>query len=258
MKYVWAGLAIVAAVAALFFRPPQGDWGHAALPSGGSALGLAGSPPGPGSAMLDVHAAARSDEASTATGVALSDPIAQTPGGKQAPIHGRLPRALPVRIVVYVAGEVNKPGVYAFAPGARAQEALARAGGPKPDADLVAVNLAAPLDDGAEIAVPKIGAASTRARRSAGPRVRASHAPRGHGRRRRRSPSDDGPAGTVDLNAADASELQTLPGIGTALAERIVDYREINGPFTSVDELADVSGITPHLQEELADFVVIR
>jgi competence protein ComEA len=166
-------------------------------------------------------------------------------------------RAEQPRVVVYVAGEVNKPGVYAFAPGARAQEALARAGGPKPDADLVAVNLAAALDDGAEIAVPKIGAEPSRGRRARGPRVRAAHAPRRHGRRGRSAPGD-APSGSVDLNAADAAQLETLPGIGPALAERIVEYREINGPFASADELADVSGITPRLQAALAERVVIH
>jgi competence protein ComEA len=173
--------------------------------------------------------------------------------------RGRRGRAGPsgARIVVYVAGEVNQPGVYAFAPGARAQEALVRAGGPKADADLVAVNLAAPLDDGAEIAVPKIGAANAGGRRARVPRVRASHKPRGHGRRKR-SVSANSTLGSVDLNAADAAELEGLPGIGPALAARIVEYREANGPFTSVDELADVSGVTPHLQDEISDYVVIR
>jgi competence protein ComEA len=230
MKYVWAGLAIVAAVAALFFRPPSGERGRALPPA---------SNPGVGS-----------------VGVPLEAP---TSGPERVGAHGGRPRPISARVVVYVAGEVNKPGVYAFASGARAQEALARAGGPKSDADLVAVNLAAPLDDGAEIAVPKIGEASTRGRRSAGPRARASHAPRGHGRRRRRNGrSEVAPVRSVDLNAAGASELETLPGLGPALAQRIVEYRDVNGPFTSVDELADVSGITAHLQEELANYLIVR
>ena len=144
--------------------------------------------------------------------------------------------------------------------GARAEDALARAGGPKSDADLVAVNLAAPVSDGAEIAFPKIGETTPHRRRGAGPRVRAAHAPRGHGHRRSATPDPDtNPASqSIDLNSADASELETLPGIGAALAERIVSYREANGPFASVDELADVSGITPRLQDEIADFVVVR
>jgi competence protein ComEA len=246
MKYVWAGLAVVAAVAALFFRPPHGDWGPGAPSADGSAIG---------SAERSFNVAGSPRNASGRTSFATVG--APSPGADQARFHGGERRSIPPRIVVYVAGEVEKPGVYAFAPGARAQEALRRAGGPKPDADLVAVNLAAPLDDGTEVAVPKIGAAAGRSRRAAGPRVRASHAPRGHGRRRRSRP-DDAPLRSIDLNAADASELEMLPGIGPALAARIVEYRETTGPFTSVDELADVSGITPRLQEELAALVVIR
>jgi competence protein ComEA len=248
MKYVWAGLAVVAAVAALFFRPPHGDWGP------GGASGADGSAIGSAERSFNAHESPRNASGRNSFATAGGAP---GPAAEQARFHGGERSSVPPRIVVYVAGEVEKPGVYAFAPGARAQEALKRAGGPKPDADLVAVNLAAPLDDGTELAVPKIGAAPGRSRRAAGPRARASHAPRGHGRRRRSRP-DDAPLRSIDLNAADASELETLPGIGPALAARIVEYRETTGPFTSVDELADVSGITPRLQEELAALVVIR
>ncbi len=222
MKYVLAGLAIVAAVAALFFRPPHADWG---LPNSSSAIG-----PAP--------------------------PPSSEPAGRFA--IARLPPAQ--RVVVYVAGEVTKPGVYELAPGARGQDALARAGGPKADADLVAVNLAAPVEDGAEIAVPKIGESKPlRSRRSASPHPRTPRSRHGQGHGRRNRPEPQSPAAqSIDLNSADETELEAVPGVGPALAERIIAYREANGPFVSVDELADVSGITPRLQDELADMVVIR
>jgi competence protein ComEA len=247
VKFLWAGLAIVAAVAALFFRPPNGEWGHPLPPTPGSATGLAGG-----------TLRAGGDQNSAQTGPSTDPSMALSLGARQS--HGRPgpQRPISARIVVYVAGEVNRPGVYTFASGTRAQEALARAGGPKPDADLVAVNLAAPLDDGSEVAIPKIGAAAARGRRTSGPRVRASHQPRRHGRHRRSGKAEDTPARSVDLNTADATQLAALPGIGPALATRIVEYRETNGLFRSIDELADVSGITPSLQEKLADFVVVR
>jgi competence protein ComEA len=218
MKYVLAGIAIVAAVAALFFRPPHGD-------------SSVGAPPG----------------------VSLAAPPSPWPF-----VHSPRARPLPpAHILVYVAGEVIHPGVYSLTPNARAQDALARAGGPKSDADLVAVNLAAPLEDGTEIAVPQVGQRPSRGRGAAAPRSREARAPRRQGRRRREAVNTL-PEQSVDINSASAAELEDLPGVGPALASRIVAYREANGPFASVDELADVSGITPHLQDVLADMVIIR
>ncbi|MFN2459763.1 MAG: ComEA family DNA-binding protein [Candidatus Velthaea sp.] len=161
----------------------------------------------------------------------------------------------PPPIVVYVAGDVRNPGIYRLSPQARAADALARAGGAKPDADLVAVNLAAPLHDGEEIAVQKIGAVAPRARRSPTAHPRAQRT--SHARTARRPPADVS-IEIVDLNSADEIELQTLPGIGPALAARIVAYREINGAFASVDELADVSGVTPHLLDAIVPYATVR
>lgn len=171
--------------------------------------------------------------------------LAAPPEGDRSPPPERPPT------LVYVAGAVRHPGVYALADGARARDALARAGGATGDADLVAVNLAAHVADGDEIAVPRIGEA-----RSA-PRARSAHrrTASGEGRRRRPRRSDapeafSGPA--VDLNAADERTLAELPGIGPTLAQRIVAFRSLNGPFASVDGLADVAGITPRRLDALA------
>jgi competence protein ComEA len=236
MKYVLAGIAVVAAVAALFFRPPQAV---VTPPPRSFALDSAGR--GPAGAAAD-----------RAGGV---DEPAET-GRTGGPRSRRLGRPTPAELVVYVAGDVSRPGVYHFAAGMRAADALARAGGPKPDADLVAVNLAAPLEDGAEIAVPKIGESTVGSRRASGAHKRATHSVRGHRRGRPSEPTLE--PRSVDLNSAGESELETLPGIGPALAERIVAYRESNGPFAAVDELADISGMTPRIQEEIADFVIVR
>lgn len=209
MKFVLAGVAIVAAIAALIFRPP--------IPSQ--------------SAARDIAIAAPRDE-----------------------VAKLRPRP---KIVVYVAGEVAHPGVYAFGAESRATDALARAGGAKSDADLVAVNLAAPLHDGDEVAVPKIGATVSRARRS----VKAPTAQRTHKSTRARGASQTSVAAaptSVDLNLADARELTSLPGVGASLAARIIAFREENGAFTSVEDLADVSGITPHLIDQITPYVTTR
>jgi competence protein ComEA len=164
------------------------------------------------------------------------------------------------RPLVYVAGAVVHPGVYAIADDARARDALAAAGGATHDADLVAVNLAAHIADGDEIAVPHIGEAAVSAPHSARRRVAgASGAHRRHPRRRPASTPDPNTANApvVDVNTADESELAELPGIGPTLAARIVEFRTLNGPFVSIDGLADVAGITPARLDELEPLISV-
>ncbi len=133
-------------------------------------------------------------------------------------------------LVVYVAGAVHKPGLYTLHAGDRNARAVALAGGLTASADAAAVNLAARVADGDEIAVPAIGE-SVRS-------VSATH------RRSRRHAAALQAGANVDINRADASELAAVPGIGHAIAQRIVDLREREGAFTSLDELLDVAGMT--------------
>jgi competence protein ComEA len=151
--------------------------------------------------------------------------------------------------LVYVAGAVAHPGVYALSGDARAKDALAKAGGPAHDADLVAVNLAAHVADGDEIAVPHQGEARSASTARSEHRRRSTGGTHRARRRPRRSAVANAP--TVDLNTADESTLAELPGIGPTLAERIVQFRTLNGPFASVDGLADVAGITPQRLDTL-------
>ena len=142
-------------------------------------------------------------------------------------------------LVVYVAGEVMHPGLYRVPPGSRANDAVQKAGSFARAADRAAVNLAEVVQDGEEIRVPRTGESVPRARKTArkkNARVRMS----------------------VDVNAASAAELAQVPGLGETLAERIVAYRAENGPFASLDELADVSGLTPRRIDALAQYLVVR
>jgi competence protein ComEA len=129
--------------------------------------------------------------------------------------------------------------------GARVADALEAAGGATGDADLAAVNLARAVVDGEQVYVPAPGeappAAADPGEGAVGGGVGGSGGPAGGG-----SP-------LVDLNAADAATLETLPGVGPVIAERIVTWREENGPFTSVDELAEVSGIGPAMLAKIRD-----
>jgi competence protein ComEA len=141
-------------------------------------------------------------------------------------------------VIVDVAGWVRTPGVYEFSSGDRIVDAIARAGGARRGADLAALNLAAPLVDGTQILVPREGEA---------PPARGVGAVATGG----------AAGGLVNINTASATELEALPGIGEVLAATIVAYRDEHGPFASVDQLEDVSGIGPSTLEELRDLVTI-
>ncbi|MBV8066822.1 MAG: ComEA family DNA-binding protein [Candidatus Eremiobacteraeota bacterium] len=131
-------------------------------------------------------------------------------------------------LVVYVAGAVRKPGLYHLRAGDRNAKAVALAGGMTGVAEAAGVNLAQRAQDGDEIYVPV-----------AGERQHAPITPR----RSRRHAAVSLAAG-VDVNHSDAGALATVPGIGRAIAERIVELRERQGGFTSLDELLDVAGMT--------------
>src|SRR6202166_750654 len=169
----------------------------------------------------------------------------------------------PVRLVVYVAGSVTRPGVYRLEPGTRVESAIHAAGGLTAHADSVAVNLAEALRDGEEIVVPPLGAetgANTRrSAQCASPRRRrsAKRGSRFSESRARSAAAKSESGGSVDLNSAAVEELEALPGVGPHLAERIVVFRERNGPFASLDELGDVNGVSPRLLEELAPYVSV-
>jgi competence protein ComEA len=158
-----------------------------------------------------------------------------------APSETPAPTPTEARLRVYVSGAVARPDVVALPPGARAVDAVAAAGGWSEAADRAAVNLAAPLVDGQQLHVPAVGEA---------PPPSVGHAPP--------AGSAGQAAGVVDVNTASAAEFEALPGIGPALAERIVDDRTANGPFRSPEDLGRVSGIGDKTLQGLLDRVVVR
>jgi competence protein ComEA len=194
---------------------------------------------------------------------ALANPLAvrALPGRSPSPGAG-LPAAASAssrRAVVYVAGEVLRPGVYALPESARAVDALHAAGGPAGDADLVAVNLAEHVLDGQEIVVQAKGVARSPVRSTGGDAVRAGRRSARKGRHRWGSRMQKAPpTEVVDLNRADPAELEELPGVGPALAEQIVAFRDLNGPFASLDDLLDVNGMSDSRLEEIAPYATVR
>ena len=130
-----------------------------------------------------------------------------------------------------------RPGVVTLGEGSRVNDAIGAAGGVSPDADTQQLNLARVLTDGEQIRVPRIGEVLP----DPAPQSGAAATP-GAGTDPGK-PGAGSASGTVNINTASASDLEKLPGIGPALAQRIVEYRDSHGPFASVDALTDVPGI---------------
>ena len=153
------------------------------------------------------------------------------PSGLAAPA----PSPTAATIIVDVAGWVRRPGVYDFRQGDRVIDAIRMAGGGRPGADLTSINLAAPLTDGQQIVVPRKGKLGAGGSGSGGAAV---------------APGSGGAEPLINLNTATLDQLESLPGIGPALGQRIIDYRQEHGSFRSVDDLLNVSGIG---EKRLAD-----
>lgn len=164
-----------------------------------------------------------------------------TPGGEivevSVPADDPAASIVPTDVVVlHVHGAVGEPGIVELPLGSRVVDAIAAARGPTDDADVGAVNLARVVADGEQLYVPRLGEAPP-------PSVGGATGPDAQGR--------------VNINTADAAALETLAGVGPALAARIIAWREQNGPFRSVDELTAVSGIGPKTLDGMRDQVTV-
>ena len=138
------------------------------------------------------------------------------------------------KLVVDVAGAVRRPGLHELAPGTRIADAVAAAGGATAKADITAVNLAAPIADGEQIVVPARGSGDPGASSGAVP----------------------SPTAPLDLNSASLEQLDALPGIGPATAQKILDYRQAHGSFHSITDLDAVPGIGQGRIEQLKGLVL--
>jgi competence protein ComEA len=137
-------------------------------------------------------------------------------------------------VFVHVSGAVRAPGLYVLRKGARVVDAIAAAGGFADDPAHEAVNLAREIGDGEQLVVPTTAQAAVQPEAAS---------PQGDGR--------------IDLNTADEAALDTLPRVGPAMAQRIIEWRETNGRFTSVDDLLAVPGIGDKMLEALRELVTV-
>lgn len=181
------------------------------------------------------------EKVSTASPRSSGSPGAAPPAGPDRPV------------VVSVVGLVHTPGLVTLAPGARIADALQAAGGAVNGADTIGLNMARPLGDGEQIVVglaPVPGQPAALGSSVATGTTLTSKAPApGSGSVKPK------PGQAVDLNTATAAELDALPGVGPVTAAAIVAWRQANGKFTSVDQLADVEGIGPARLEKLRALV---
>lgn len=169
----------------------------------------------------------------------------RSPGG----VEVILPSPTPVlsesqtaaQIMVYVSGEVMRPGVYGLDSEHRIADAIKAAGGPTPDADLDRINLALRLYDEDQIHVPSTGSDGSVAVNPAGA-----------------SPSTSTASGKLNVNAATVEELVSLPGIGIAKASAIVEYRNTHGPFERIEDLVEVSGIGDGILGSIRHLIEVR
>jgi competence protein ComEA len=158
---------------------------------------------------------------------------ARTPREQSVPakVEGLSPESAP-KLVVHVVGAVRRPGLYRLPERSRIADAVSRAGGATRRADLSAVNLAAPVSDGVQVVVP----------------VRVPAAPGGAS-----AAAPGAASGPVHLNTATLEQLDALPGVGPVTAQKILDYREQHGAFSSIDELDAIPGIGPARLEQLRE-----
>lgn len=171
-------------------------------------------------------------------------------------LTARPPRVQPVNllppptagpITVHVAGAVKLPGVYTLAPGSRAQDAIQAAGGLTDQADPASVNLAVPLKDGQQVVITSLRPTATAPLRQSAPVTTPGAA--------KSTPTAHQPL--IHINTATSAELESLPYIGPALAQAILTYRELHGPFKNIDELLKVPGIGPKTFEKIKGLITL-
>jgi competence protein ComEA len=163
--------------------------------------------------------------------------VARAPAGEPILLQ---PAPTKVPLAVHVIGAVPRPGLYEFAEGARVQNAIDAAGGLLASANVDALNLAALLEDGQQLDIPyQEGSAPTEAPVATVP------------------PESNPNVDLVNINTATLEELNALPGIGPATAQKIIDYRTENGPFSAIEEITNVSGVGPATFDNIKDLITV-
>jgi competence protein ComEA len=179
--------------------------------------------------------------------------IARAPAGEPISLQ---PAPTKEPIAVHVIGAVPRPGLYEFAEGARIQDAIDAAGGLLTSADVNTINLAALLEDGQQLTIPyKPGEEPTTENGSSPSDDDSLTLP---GAEETPVPSGSDDSELVNINTASLEELDNLPGIGPTIAQRIVDYRTENGPFSVIEDILNVSGVGPSTFDQIKDLITVQ
>ena len=195
---------------------------------------------GTGVAAASAQASARSPAPASGAGSGEAGPASSAGSGSAGGATSGGDTAGSGQIVVDVDGAVAHPGLYKLPPDSRVQAALAAAGGLSPQADAHRINRAAKLHDGQKLYVLSQGESTPPLAASSGQGCEGQACTSTEGGV---AGSDPEGQGLVNINTANATQLTQLPGVGPAIAQKIIDYRTANGPFTSVDDLTKVPGI---------------
>ncbi|GAB4398578.1 MAG: hypothetical protein OHK003_21140 [Anaerolineales bacterium] len=175
--------------------------------------------------------------------------ISRAPAGEPIALQ---PAPTKEPIAVHVIGAVPRPGLYEFAKGARVQDAIDAAGGLLASANVGTINLAALLEDGQQLNIPY----------KAGEEPSASSSDDNSlvlpGATEKPADSSQNNSELININTASREELDSLPGIGPTIAQRIIDYREENGPFQTIGDILNVSGIGPSTFENIKDLITTQ
>lgn len=171
--------------------------------------------------------------------------IARAPAGEPIVLQ-----AAPTKepIAVHVIGAVPRPGLYEFAEGARVQDAIDAAGGLLAGANVDTINLAALLEDGQQLNIPFAEGQGPSTSNNDTSLVLPGAT---------NTPSVSESTDLININTASAEELDSLPGIGPTIAQRIVDYRDENGPFQTIEDIMNVSGIGPSTFDNIKDLITV-
>jgi len=166
--------------------------------------------------------------------------VSRNPSGEAVTLR---PAPTETPVIVYITGAVPRPGIYALPEGSRVQDGIAAAGGFLAEADRTGINLAAFLIDGEELDIPFVEGASPVL-----PTPIENNPV---------LPDSGSSSELIDINIASSAELETLPGIGPTTAQKIIEYRQTNGAFVSIEDIINVSGIGPGLYERIKDLITV-